>query len=482
MASACRFLIVVFDSLRPDGISARQTPNLFEFCRNGAVFSNSHAVFPTLTRVNKVSLATGAAPANHGILFNAFYDPLIFTDRIVEIKDMDVVLAADTDENRLITAHTLGEILSRSGRKLAVVHTGQPGAPWLLNYRGEKLGHCHFSIHGPKFSTPVDLATEIVDRLGAIPESQYPDLPRIAYAISAFTEIIYPRTEPDIAVLWLDEPDHTSHQYGSGSPVIADAVRGLDALFGHILAWWADTGRRDGVQVIAMSDHGGIPGHTRLDINGLLNQAGFPASRTPTGEGGIISLPGSVGAIYLEESRKQMLPEIVDWMQKQEWCGHLFTDDSRGMDGRPSGTFSHTLAGMAHRRAPDLVYTLRSRIDEDCCFYDSDKPVGSAQHGGLNPLELRNLLVFGGEAFAGPYRSSAPAGIVDIAPTMLDLMGLSIPPSMTGRALREAYASLPQEAVQFSEHIHETGAGDYLQRLRIYEQGPHRYIGAGWFD
>ena len=35
MHSACRFLIVVFDSLRPDRLSPTQTPNLYEFCRTG---------------------------------------------------------------------------------------------------------------------------------------------------------------------------------------------------------------------------------------------------------------------------------------------------------------------------------------------------------------------------------------------------------------------------------------------------------------
>jgi len=63
----CRFLIVVFDSLRPDSLSANQTPNLYEFCRGGAVFSKSRAVFPTLTRVNKVSLVTGV-PVLFGVL------------------------------------------------------------------------------------------------------------------------------------------------------------------------------------------------------------------------------------------------------------------------------------------------------------------------------------------------------------------------------------------------------------------------------
>jgi hypothetical protein len=478
----CRFLVVVFDSLRPDSLSANQTPNLYEFCRCGAVFSKSRAVFPTLTRVNKVSLVTGATPSNHGVLFNMFYDPAVFQDRIVDIGDMDVVLAADAGGRRLITAPTLGEILARSGRKLAVVHTGMPGAPWLVNYRGAQLGHCHFSIHGPQFSTPVDLATEVVERLGAVPASGHPNLPRLDYAVRAFLEVVYPRSEPDVAILWLNEPDHTSHHSPAGSDLMAQTLRGIDALFGRILAWWRAAGRRDGVQLVAMSDHGCIPGHTRLDINGLLNRAGFPADRDPSAEGGIVSLPGSVGAVYLQEPRKHLLPDLVGWMQRQEWCGHLFTRGPGPAEGHIPGTFCHALAGTDHRRAPDLVYTLKSRTDGNGGYYDSGKPIDTGQHGGLNPLELHNLIAFGGEAFTGEYRSLAPAGIADVAPTVLDLMGLPRPPSMTGRPLREAYAGGPHPLEPDRVQVYATGAAGYRQSLRVREQGSSRYVDAGWID
>ncbi len=482
MASAYRFLIVVFDSLRPDRVSPAATPHLDAFCRGGALFPESHAVFPTLTRVNKVSLVTGAAPSNHGILFNMFFDPAIFQDRIVDIGEMSDVLAADAGGNRLVTAPTLGEILAQSGRKLAVAHTGMPGAPWLVNYRGAQLGHCHFSIHGPQFSTPAGLAREIVDRLGAIPAAQHPNLPRLAYAVSAFLEVVYPRSEPDVAILWLNEPDHTSHHSPAGTDLMEQTLRGIDDLFGRILAWWSAVGRRDGVQLVAMSDHGCIPGHTRLDVNGLLNRAGFPAGRDPSAEGGIVSLPGSVGAVYLQGPRKLLLPDLVGWMQRQEWCGHLFTGGPGPADGGIPGTFSHALAGTDHRRAPDLIYTLRSRTGDDGCYFDSGKPIDTGQHGGLNPLEIRNLMAFGGEAFAGEYRSPAPSGIADVAPTVLDLMGLPRPPSMTGRPLREAYAGGLHPPEPNRVQVIATGAAGYRQSLRIREQGSSRYVDAGWID
>ena len=53
---------------------------------------------------------------------------------------------------------------------------------------------------------------------------------------------------------------------------------------------------------------------------------------------------------------------------------------------------------------------------------------------------------------------------------------------MTGRALRDAYAAAPQDSAPVREQIYETGTGNYTRRVRIYEQGSHRYIDGGWLD
>ena len=61
MPPATRFVIVfVVDGLRPDAITADHTPTLWRLRREGVDFANSHAVFPTVTRVNAATLATGA--------------------------------------------------------------------------------------------------------------------------------------------------------------------------------------------------------------------------------------------------------------------------------------------------------------------------------------------------------------------------------------------------------------------------------------
>jgi phosphonoacetate hydrolase len=66
-------IIVVFDGLRPDLVRADTMPNLHRFREQGTAFVQARSVFPSVTRVCTSSIATGAPPAVHGIVGNAFF-------------------------------------------------------------------------------------------------------------------------------------------------------------------------------------------------------------------------------------------------------------------------------------------------------------------------------------------------------------------------------------------------------------------------
>lgn len=63
-------LVLVLDGLRPDAVTPEETPNLWRLRQEGVNFPNSHAVFPTVTRVNATAITTGTYPARNGILDN----------------------------------------------------------------------------------------------------------------------------------------------------------------------------------------------------------------------------------------------------------------------------------------------------------------------------------------------------------------------------------------------------------------------------
>ena len=66
-------ILMVWDGLRPDLVTERDTPNLFRMAREGVRFDRHHSIFPTLTMVNATALATGAPPGINGLEGNVFY-------------------------------------------------------------------------------------------------------------------------------------------------------------------------------------------------------------------------------------------------------------------------------------------------------------------------------------------------------------------------------------------------------------------------
>ena len=68
-------ILMVWDGLRPDSVTQRDTPNLFRMAHEGVRFDRHHSIFPTLTMVNGTALATGAPPGINGLEGNVFYLP-----------------------------------------------------------------------------------------------------------------------------------------------------------------------------------------------------------------------------------------------------------------------------------------------------------------------------------------------------------------------------------------------------------------------
>src|ERR1700747_2605336 len=62
------FVLIVWDGLRPDFVTAERTPNLFAMENEGVRFARHHSVFPTITMVNSATIATGAPPGSTTIL------------------------------------------------------------------------------------------------------------------------------------------------------------------------------------------------------------------------------------------------------------------------------------------------------------------------------------------------------------------------------------------------------------------------------
>jgi predicted AlkP superfamily pyrophosphatase or phosphodiesterase len=108
---AALHIVLVLDGLRPDSINATDTPNLHRLRSEGVDFASSHSVFPTVTRVNATSIASGMYPDRHGIMGNRIFVPAVDPKRAFNNDDAKLLLRLG---EHITTAPSLAEILHGS--------------------------------------------------------------------------------------------------------------------------------------------------------------------------------------------------------------------------------------------------------------------------------------------------------------------------------------------------------------------------------
>ena len=469
-----RVLIAAFDGLQPSQIAADRTPTIHRLARGGVTCARHHAVFPTVTRVNAASMMTGRHPGGHGLLGNTLvmrdWDP----HRAIPALAPELRAVAEAT-GRVLLAPTLGEMLRRHGLTFGSVVGGTSGNAYVQHPRAEQVGG---AILHPEFTLPAHHHAPMVARLGAWPPKRAPDLPRIRLAADVLLDYLLPEVDPDVALVWFPEPDTSQHAAGVGSAPAVEALAAADAQLGRILGAL----ERRGVEpdVLVVSDHGYSTVARRIQIEDVVRDAGFPPGREPGG----VTVAANGGAVlfYVHGSDPEVLGRLARWLVAQPWAGALVA--GRG-EGSALGLLPGDRLGLGGPRAADLVLSFR---------WDSTRAangfVGSADsaegapglgtHGSGSPHELRCTLIAQGPSFRQGITSEVPSGNVDIAPTVLQLLGLASL-DFDGRPLLEAFRgasglSLTASAPETIDTVCEIGGARRVHRAVVERVGHARYL------
>ncbi|MDE5457570.1 alkaline phosphatase family protein [Bradyrhizobium sp. CSA112] len=485
------FLVVSFDGLRPDLVSSELTPNLTRLANAGTTLGNHRTVYPSETRSAFPSLVTGAVTSRHGMVGNRYVDRDVVPPRYIDTADAVLLRNLDlASGGRLYSVPSLGEILAAHGCSLAVLATNTPGTTRLFHHKAEEFGHVRLSGHFRETCTPDDVLAEIEARISPLtpaPPKTEPDRFGQDWITSAFLDFVWPKYRPDVTILSYGEPDVTSHFHGIGAEATRSIITHCDRQFGRVLDWWEAEGRQAGVQIIAISDHGHITGHTRISVAGSLRAAGFSPGVAPAADIDVVVVPGQVGALYLADPDEAKIARLIATITSEPWCGPVFTYAKDEVNGIAPGSLSNRLVFADHIRAPDVAFSFRADDTIDPfglvggTFYDNDRRAGLGLHGGLHPKELAALGIVAGSAFSGAgCISTVPTGICDVAPTILQLLGVAVPQSMTGRVLAEVTASSPKDGPSIREDVFDAHLGAYAQMLRRVHVDGACYISGGW--
>lgn len=471
--AATRTLIVFFDGLRPDYITAEQMPNLFAFKKAGSYGTRHHSVFPTVTRVNSSSYSTGSYPAKNGLMGNTVYFP-----EVNKIKGINTGEAAnlakinDATGGHLLTAISLGEILKTAGKSMMVFSSGSSGQALLQNHTVSG------AVINTSMALPPAFEQTIIKEIGPIPRKGKPNTAQHAWVTDALIKVGFASDGPLVSAIWFSDPDGTAHSDGIGSATAIQAIKSVDEQFGRIIAELKSRNLTDRFNILISTDHGFVTNKGKLGLTEFLIKEGL--KKDTASEDVIVA----GGAIYVKDHNEEVIRKIVASLQAQEWVGALFTKASTpgGMKGFVEGTLSFESIHWNHpERSADILADANWDDSKNSFGYAGTSfSRGVAGHGGLSPYEVHIPLIVSGPAFKKMYEGNLPTSNVDLTPTVLHLHNIAVPGSMDGRVMSEFLVKSNVKAGVAKSETIETEVkhawGKYQLKLERSIVNSHRYV------
>ncbi len=485
-------VVVVWDGMRPDFVSERNSPTLWKLAREGVTFRHHHSVYPTVTDVNAAALATGVYPNRNGLLANREYRPRIDPKSAFENGDPEVIRKGDeTSGGKYLGLPTIAEIIRTAGRRTAIA--GAKSAAVLQDR------HAEWTIAAAKDSLikfaaapmPQRAREETLRLLGPfLTEPAHTGDQCNAYATRALT-ILWRDDLPAYSFLWLSDPDLTQHEYSPGAEPSLAAIRSSDRNLAAVLDALSKKNARETTDVLVVSDHGFSTIERGIDFPGELRAGGFDAvaafEQAP--KAGQVMVVGNGGTIlfYIIEHDRAVASRLVVWLQHSDFAGVIFARE------KFEGAFPLESVHANTADAPDVMVALRWNPKPNRfgipgqIITDATRGAGKGSHATLSEFDVHNILIATGPSFRRGMLNDLPSGNIDLAPTVLHLLGLESPHKFDGRVLSEAMTgnSAPPRAVtETLEVARKFSSGQWRQHLRISRVGETTYFdeGNGTFD
>jgi len=392
-------LVLMLDGARPDVLRRIQAPVIQRLAASGVTYLQAHTCYPSQTRVAFVSLPTGANPGSHGIMGGDDYKDSAW--QTVPYGNDDPIAA-----QALVARGTMFEDAAAAGLTslYAAVKgyelVGARGATWTIN--GKKT--LDPEIYKYRYQPAVD---------GSADKAAQQKL-QLSRQLVDQTLALLREKKPNLVVVNLSAADYTAHAFGPSSPYYPKAIGYLDSLVGELLQAVDQLGIRQRTAVIVSADHG----FSDVDNRRLVAAATDPSSDqghklTMLAARGIehyvTNTGGASMGVYIRD--KSRVPEAVATLRDEPWTEAVYCEDEKAHCDRSLSSLHALFPG----RSPELMVDL----DDDSSLNFPN----AGQHGSLRPIDMYIPLVLSG-AGVGQARVLGKAELVDIAPTVLRLLGV----------------------------------------------------------
>lgn len=478
-------VLVVWDGMRPDFVTEKNAPTLCRLAREGVTFRNHHSVFPSLTNQNSTVLATGVLPKRSGLLANYEYRPALATDKFIRTDQPAIVRKGDElSGGRYLGAPTIAEMVRAAGGRTAIAG-GKTTS--LLHDRAQRADDDSVTAFSGE-TLPASALMPIAKLLGEFPDlKRTPGLEGDAWTTKALTGVLWKDAVPRYSVLWLSEPDRAEHAFGPGSEAAIAAIKSSDENLAEVLRALEEKGVREKTDVFVVSDHGFSTIDRTVDLRTLLREAGFTIitdGESPKNSGEV-RVVGNGGTIffYITGHEPEVAARLVRWLQASKLASVIFSQ------AKCEGAFPLTQAHLDTETAPDVVMTFawsdKKNKDGAPGMIDAlpTTEVVAGTHGTLSRFDLHNILFVSGPDFRRGATDDLPTSNLDLAPTILRILGLEPKQKLDGRILREAMpnesGSSPVVSKESIEAIGQFSDGEWRQYLRTSKIGDEIYLDEG---
>jgi arylsulfatase A-like enzyme len=467
-------VVVVWDGMRPDFVSEKTTPNLWKLAQQGVTFRRHHPVYTSSTEVNGTAMATGVYPEHSGVMANREYRPAVDPLQTVGTELPATIQATKGD---YLAAPTLVQILHGAGLRTAVAGTKGVALLQDWSHNGTTEAARESVVFYDGKTAPERAMAEMTGTLGAWPETiEFPNIPEDAWTTQALTEVLWKKGLPAYSMLWMSDPDYSQHQMAPGSQMALAALKNVDDRLATVLEALDTTGLRNDTDIFVISDHGFSTVRRADDVVTPLNAMGLKVSGTAFAaqpqSGEILAVGnGASMMFYVIGHDEEVGRKLTRFLQTTDYAGVIFSRWNL------PGTFDLHTGHIATKDAPDVVMALHWTSDPNMYgapgMVDGDggRKKGKGTHASLSPYEMHNTLIAAGPDFRKGWDDDTPTGNIDLAPTVLWILGVPHARPMDGRVLLEAMpgrvlgSSVSQQVLRAENP--DTGWKQYLKVSRV---------------
>ncbi|MBI3932894.1 MAG: alkaline phosphatase family protein [Acidobacteria bacterium] len=404
--------VVMLDGTRPDALRRAQAPALQGLAAAGVTYLQARTQYPSQTRVSFVTLPTGSYPDGHGIVGGDEYKDESWNTQSLGATGDPVPAQALVRRPTMFEELTAAGLTSLYAAMKGYELVGARGATWTINGKNTLDATAYATRYQAEVAGSADLALGYKLLLGR-------------QLLDQTLEIVR-RERPSLVVVNLGSGDYAAHSFGPDDPRYLRALEYGDALLGDLVKAVEALGIRDRSVFVISADHGFTQVDGRRVVAPKSDHDGHRLEVLAARgiEHFVTNAGGAAMGVYVRDRAR--LVEAASALRGETWCASLYCEDPKAGCDRSLRSLRAYFPG----RSPDLMVDL----DDDYALNYAQ----AGQHGSLRDEDMNIPLVLSGAGVA-QGKVLGKASLVDVAPTVLRLLGLT--PKLLradGRVLEEA--------------------------------------------